>query len=125
CKPGALNMVQTSVGYVGDNSFFGLTSPIRGGRFRLGVEATVGTETFLTATADWRRYFSPHQNLTLAVRGMHVGRWGVVGSEAIQPMYLGNETLIRGYALESFRPDECNESLLQAGDQATSSCPTF
>src|SRR5690606_18506979 len=46
CKPGALNMVQTSVGYVGDNSFFGLTSPIRGGRFRLGVEATVGTETF-------------------------------------------------------------------------------
>src|SRR5690606_28705792 len=47
------------------------------------------------------------------------------GSDAIQPMYLGNETLIRGYALESFRPDECNASLLQAGPQATSSCPTF
>jgi hypothetical protein len=104
CKPDALNMVQASLAYVGDNSFMGFTSPIRGGRFRFGLEATLGTENFLLAMADWRRYYSPHQNLTFAVRGLHMGRWGLVESEAIQPLYVGNETLIRGYALESFEP---------------------
>jgi Tol biopolymer transport system component len=108
CTPDPLNMGQASLAYVGDNSFMGFTSPIRGGRFRFGLEATVGTENFLTAMADWRRYYSPHQNLTVAVRGMHIGRWGVVESDAIQPLYLGNETLIRGYAIESFIPEECS-----------------
>jgi hypothetical protein len=125
CAPSPLNMALGSVAFVGDNSFFGLTSPIRGGRFRVGLEATVGTENFVTASADWRRYYSPHKNLTVALRGMHMGRWGGVQSDAIQPMYLGNETLIRGYAIESFRPDECTDSQMQAGPQSESSCPTF
>ena len=124
CKPDALNMVQASVAYVGDNSFMGFTSPIRGGRFRFGLEATLGTENFLMAIADWRRYYSPHQNLTFAVRGLHMGRWGGIDSDAIQPMYVGNETLIRGYALESFDPDECETSADQAQDQ-DSVCPAF
>jgi dipeptidyl aminopeptidase/acylaminoacyl peptidase len=124
CKPSSLNMVQASLAYVGDNSFMGFTSPIRGGRFRFGLEATLGTENFLTAVADWRRYYSPHQNLTFALRGFHMGRWGLVESDAIQPLYLGNETLIRGYALESFQPDECEASQEEAPNE-DSVCPAF
>jgi hypothetical protein len=124
CKPDPLNMIQASVAYVGDNSFMGFTSPIRGGRFRFGLEATVGTENFVTATVDWRRYYSPHQNLTVALRGVHLGRWGAIESNAIQPLYVGNEALIRGYALESFQPDECESSLEEAPDD-DSVCPAF
>jgi hypothetical protein len=69
CEPDPLNLAHVSVGWVGDDSFFGLTSPIRGGRFRVGLEATVGAESFVTAVADWRRYYAPWQNLTVAARG--------------------------------------------------------
>jgi hypothetical protein len=31
-----MNMVETSLALVGDNSFFGFVGPIRGGRYRLG-----------------------------------------------------------------------------------------
>jgi hypothetical protein len=124
CVPNSLNLAQASVAYVGDNSFFGFTSPIRGGRFRFGVEGTAGTENFLTATADWRRYFSPSKNLTIAVRGLHIGRYGNIASDAIRPMFIGYETLMHGYAWESFDPDECTASQLQAPNQ-DSTCPTF
>jgi Tol biopolymer transport system component len=126
CTPEALKVAQGSAAYVGDNTFFGFTSPIRGGRFRFGVEGTVGTENFVMATADWRRYYAPHRNLTVAVRGMHVGRYGGVESDVIRPMFLGYETLIRGYAYESFDIDECTLSRQQvAVSDSTSTCPTF
>jgi Tol biopolymer transport system component len=124
CAPDPLNLAQGSVAYVGDNTFFGFTSPIRGGRFRFGLEGTAGTETFLTAVADWRRYYSPHRNLTVALRGLHLGRYGGIESDVIRPMFLGYETFVRGYAWESFEPEECTISQQQAPDQ-TSTCPTF
>ncbi len=106
-----LNLGSAQLAYVGDNSFFGFTSPIRGGRFRLGVEATVGTETFFTVVGDWRRYFAPTRNLTVALRGMHIGRYGGIESaNVIQPFFLGWETNIRGYAYESFETRECGVS---------------
>jgi outer membrane protein assembly factor BamA len=67
---------------------------------------------------------SPHKNLTVAVRGLHIGRYGNIKSDAIRPMFIGYETLMHGYAWESFQPDECTESQLAAPDQ-DSTCPTF
>lgn len=118
----ALNLGSASLAYVGDNSFFGFTSPIRGGRFRIGVDATVGTENFFTAIGDYRRYFAPHSNLTVAFRGMHIGRYGgVEAGNILQPFFLGWETNIRGYAWESFGTDEC-----RVPDGSTSDgCPVF
>jgi len=124
CLPDPLNLAQASVSYVGDNSVFGFTSPIRGGRFRVGLEATVGTQNFLTGNADWRRYYSPWTNLTVAVRGLHVGRYGRIDSDVIQPMYLGNQGYLRGYSVESLRPEECVLSQSEAPD-ANSTCPAF
>lgn len=117
-----LNLSSAGLAYVGDNSNFGFTSPIRGGRFRFGVEATVGTENYFTAIADWRRYFAPHRNLTVAFRGQHIGRYGgIEQGNVIQPFFLGWETNIRGYAYESFDASEC----ASPEDSVGNSCPVF
>ncbi len=106
--PDPLNLVNASAAFVGDNSFFGFTSPVRGWRYRFEVGQTMGTLDFTRVTADYRRYFAPFQELTLAFRGMHVGRYGdgLEGS-VIQPFYLGWENFMRGYSVQSFRPEEC------------------
>ncbi|MDP2955132.1 MAG: BamA/TamA family outer membrane protein [Longimicrobiales bacterium] len=128
-RPDPLNMVQTSAALVGDNSFFGFVSPIRGGRYRLEVERTWGTADYTTLIADWRRYFSPTMNVTIGMRAMHYGRYGLTAEEndqdgfgLLRPLFLGYETLVRGYAYESFAGDECASG---AGADPASSCPTF
>ena len=120
--PDPMNLFQTSVALVGDNSFVAFTSPVRGGRYRFELQTTHGTANFQTVIADYRRYFSPSRNLTLAVRGLHYGRYNY-GTEVreggvIRPLFLGFETLIRGYSWESFSSAECQQT-------AQSSCPTF
>ncbi len=117
--PDALNMAQTSIALVNDWSFFGFTSPIRGGRSRLEMEATTGTVNFVTVTADYRRYFSPFRLLTVAGRGMHIGRYGSSEmEERLNELPVGFEYFMRGYAPESFSASECTAI---EGD----SCPEF
>ena len=125
--PEALNRAEASAALVGDNAFFGFVSPVRGGRYRLEVQQTLGDVNFTTVIADWRRYFAPHRNLTVAMRGMHYGRYGIEQDESTQggfgilsPLFLGYETLIRGYAWESFRNSEC-----AAGASELDTCPTL
>lgn len=117
--PDPLNMAQTSVALVNDWSFFGFTSPIRGGRSRLQLEATTGTVNFITLTTDYRRYFNPSPLLTVAARGLHLGRYGSAQmEERLNELPVGNEYFMRGYAPESFNLSECTA---QDGD----SCPEF
>lgn len=108
--PDPLNLVQGSVALVGDNSFFGFTSPIRGGRSRFEIGATVGTVNYWTLTLDWRKYLNPTRQTTFAIRALHIGRYGhdVETNNIIQPFFLGYETLVRGYASESFEARECD-----------------
>ena len=124
--PDALNLFQTSVALVGDNAFFGFVSPIRGGRYRFEVEQTMGSVDFTTIIGDYRRYYAPHRNLTLGVRGLHYGRYGLSMEEQLEdgvgllnPLFLGRETFIRGYAFESFASTEC-----AAGATPDNTCPT-
>ena len=109
-----LNMVTSSVAMVYDNSYFGFVSPVRGGRSRYDITATTGTLNFLTVTADWRRYFALHRNVTFAVRGLHYGRYGNLtgtdNEQVLQPTFLGYEWFIRGYDYGSFTPEECGAS---------------
>ena len=134
CSPEAINMATASVALVGDNAFFGFVSPVRGGRYRFSVEQTEGTLGFTTVVGDWRRYFSPTRNLTVGVRALHYGRYGLTLEEnstsvgtisqfsqqnlRIQPLFLGYETFIRGYAFESFGAGECVPT-------EDDSCPSF
>jgi Tol biopolymer transport system component len=113
-----LNLFNVGGALVGDNAFFAFTSPVRGGRYRVGVTQTLGTLNFTTATLDWRRYFQPTLPLTFAMRGLHIGRYGSGAKNPtdpsfdpqtdtqIFPFFLGYETLIRGYSWESFNGQE-------------------
>lgn len=107
--PDALNLFQASLAYVGDYSFFGLASPARGKRFRFEIEPTVGTLGYLTVLADYRHYlfFNP---VTIAFRAVHIGRYlGDAENERLSSFFLGNETLVRGYGIESFDVTECGD----------------
>ena len=125
CTPDPLNQFQVGAAYVGDASFFGFTSPVMGWRYRYEVEPTVGTLQYVTLLADQRRYFfrSP---FTFAVRGLHYGRYGpdADSERFLSPLYLGYETLVRGYAIESFEPEvECTTE--QGGQITQNNCPEF
>jgi len=112
-------MAQVGLALVGDNSFGGFTSPIAGQRYRLEVTPTFGTLNYQTATADYRRYFFARP-VTLAVRGLHYGRYGHDESDPLlYPLYLGQGTLVRGYGYNSV-VDECTRAA--AGG---SGCPVY
>jgi Tol biopolymer transport system component len=102
------HMATASAAWVGDWSYFGFTSPVRGGRFRFEASPMFGDLTVTTAVADYRRYFNRYP-FTLALRGMHFGRYGpdAEGNIFTRQTFLGYETLVRGYAYESWSGEEC------------------
>lgn len=105
--PPSLQLYQGSLAYVGDNSYFGFTSPVRGWRYRFEVEPTFGDLEFQSLTLDYRRYFFARP-LTFAVRGMHVGRYGRdADSNRLVDFYLGSPSLVRGYEIGDISLSEC------------------
>ena len=118
----ALNLGEVGVAYVGDTSLSGFTSPIRGTRYRLGVDLTGGSLTFGQLTADGRKYFFMRPPgfprrvpVTFAVRALHFGRYGEdADSGQLNPIFLGNPQLIRGYSSRSF---ETNTTFLDFQDR--------
>lgn len=107
--PGALNMFQSSLAYVGDYSFFGFTSPIAGSRYRLEFESTLGSLQYFGFLADYRKYFllSP---VTFAFRALHYGRYGKDAENLyLSQLTLGYDSWIRGYNFDSFDLTECTD----------------
>ncbi len=94
-SPGSLNLANLNAAYVGDNSYFGLTAPLAGWRYRIGVERFFGDYDFTTLLVDGRRYFRLRP-LTLAVRGLGYGRFGG-NSDDVYPLFAGQSYFVRGY----------------------------
>ncbi len=94
--------------YVYDSSFFGATAPILGQSYRIEFTPYFGGNlNFSSFLADYRRYFMPVRPFTLAFRIMHYGRYGGNANDnRFYPLFLGYETLLRGYNTSSFGPDE-------------------
>jgi Tol biopolymer transport system component len=110
-----LTLGNSSAAYVFDTSIFGATSPVQGQRSRFEVSPTFGTLNFTGFLADYRRYFMPANFYTLAVRGMHYGRYGRDSQDTrIFPLYIGYPWLVRGYDVGTFDNSEC------VGDGTTS-----
>ena len=108
---------QASAALVGDYSVFGLTSPVAGGRWRFEASPVFGDLNFQSFLADWRRYFYARP-VTFAFRALHFGRYGKdAESNRISPLFIGFESLVRGYASESFDGSECSRN--------ASDCPEF
>jgi Tol biopolymer transport system component len=118
----ALNLGLASAALVYDNSIFGATGPILGQRYRLEVSPTVGSLGFVSALADYRRYFFlPARPFTLATRLLHYGRYGADGEDPrLQPLFLGYPGLVRGYHVGSFAASECH-----APASDPNACPVF
>jgi len=120
-SPSSLNMGVASAALVYDNSFFGATSPILGQRYRLEVTPTVGSLDYVAVLADYRRYFMPARPFTFATRFLHYGRYAKDGEDPrLEPLFLGQPGLVRGYGYGSFSGSEC----VPVGANANA-CPVF
>ena len=89
---------------VGDNSFFGVASPLKGYRYRLAVgkyyngfgsREFIGDINLWSFTADYRRYFHVRP-VTFALRATHQGYYGENAEDFVQ-QYLGYPWNVRGY----------------------------
>ncbi len=106
-SPESLSFGFASAALVYDSSLFGATGPIIGQSYRFEVAPYVGTIDFYTILADYRRYFMPLRPFTLAFRFLHYGRYGKGGEDSrLYPIYIGYESLVRGYNSGSFDYDE-------------------
>ena len=118
--PESLSLYQGSLAYVGDSSYFGFTSPVRGQRYRFQIEPTAGDLSFQSLLADYRRYLF-WRPVTLAFRGMHYGRYGSdAESVRLTQLYVGQPTLVRGYEIGDIGLSECSTV---PGDPGA--CPEF
>jgi Tol biopolymer transport system component len=105
--PDSLQFGFAAAALVYDSSFFGATGPILGQSYRLEVSPYIGTIDFYNVLADYRRYFMPVRPFTLAFRFLHFGRYGKGGEDSrLFPLFIGYETLVRGYNTGSFTFDE-------------------
>lgn len=97
--PDALNIFNTNAAFVSDNSVFGLTGPLKGHRYRIGVEQYFGDAQFFSTLADFRqyKYLKP---VSLAFRGMHYARHGK-DANSLPALYAGDPTRVRGYGFNS------------------------
>ncbi|MCA1558825.1 MAG: BamA/TamA family outer membrane protein [Acidobacteria bacterium] len=114
-----INLGQASAALVYDTSIFGLTSPIRGSRYRLELSQSSGSLTYTGVLGDFRTYLMPVRPFTLAFRGLYYGRFGSSAEDGRLPtLFLGYPGLVRGYDSGSFESSEC-------GVQTDGSCPAF
>ena len=121
-SPPSLSLTTASVAYVGDDATMGYTSPIAGTRFRFEATPTFGSLNYQTYLGDARRY-AYLKPFTLAVRALAFGRFGTDGdSPQVGSLFLGDPTLVRGYAYDSFDAADCQ---VGPGSLGSSACPQF
>jgi hypothetical protein len=108
-RPDALHLGEATTALVYDSSIYGATGPIVGRRYRLELAQMAGSLTYSGLLADYRRYFLPARPFTIAVRGLHYGRYGADAEDArLAPLFIGYQGLVRGYDFGSFDANECN-----------------
>ena len=95
--PFTIYSVNTAI--VGDNSFFGVASPLNGFRYRIQAEYDFGTYQFFAPSVDLRKYWRLAP-VTLAARLYGYGRFG--NADGLYPLYIGYPFYIRGYEAQTF-----------------------
>jgi Tol biopolymer transport system component len=91
---------QLNGAFVGDNSVSGVTSPLDGFRYRVGLEGYFGDYQLGAFTGDLRKYVRL-KPITLAARAYNYSRFGR-DDNRLYPLYVGYNYLIRGYEANSF-----------------------
>lgn len=109
--PKGFNFGQAYLAYVGDNSQFGVASPLTGHRFRFEAGKYFGIANLESVLGDYRKYFRAAP-VTLAFRNMYMGRFGKdAETGVIPPFYLGDPYFIRGYEALDFATDRNNDQV--------------
>ncbi|MBK6817709.1 MAG: PD40 domain-containing protein [Saprospiraceae bacterium] len=85
----------TGLAYVGDNSNFGMASPMSGHRYRFEVEKYFSGYNFAAATADYRKYWWK-KPVSIAARVMYHGRFGE-SARGFSPILVGNMGFVHGF----------------------------
>ena len=94
--------MNVSTAIIGDNSYFGVASPLNGFRYRLQAEYDFGTYHFFAPTIDLRKYIRTAP-VTFAGRLYLYGRFGdLTNDKGLYPLYLGYPFYIRGYEAQTF-----------------------
>ncbi|MCY7328211.1 MAG: hypothetical protein LH618_06660, partial [Saprospiraceae bacterium] len=95
---GNLNLANVNAALVGDNSYFGLTAPLKGYRYRLAVEQFMGAYKFATLLVDGRKYMYL-KPVTFAVRALGYGRFGGNANNIneVYPLFAAQSYFVRGY----------------------------
>jgi len=120
----SISYASPSIALVGDNSNAAYTSPVVGERYRFSYAPVVGSFSFQTVTADYRKYLFM-KPFSLAFRGLHYGRYGKDAEDSrLWPVFLGEETFVRGYGYGSITGDQSVECLSQSSAVATN-CPVL
>jgi Tol biopolymer transport system component len=105
--PSSLTMPFMSTAWVYDSSIFGATGPIIGQSYIAQVAPLFGSINYVNILTDLRKYFMPVRPFTLAFRFLHTGRYGKGGEDSrLYPLFMGYESLVRGYSYYSFGPGE-------------------
>jgi hypothetical protein len=116
----SFNLARASAAFVGDNAVFGFVSPLRGTRYRYEADVLSGDLHFETALADYRHYWFARP-VTFAIRGLHYGRYGRDAENGLlQPLYVGQQDLVRGYDIGSIGLSECANN-----NPNPNTCPVF
>ncbi len=88
-------MYNLNAGFVGDNSYFGLTSPLLGYRYRIGATSHFGLFRIFEATLDFRKYFW-FKPISVAMRVLHNARYGK-DAQRFLPSLIGEFGLMHGF----------------------------
>jgi Tol biopolymer transport system component len=107
-------LANASLAYVRDFSQSALTGPVKGGRWRVEVGPTVGSQNFVTTRLDFRRYFYA-KPFTFALQALHVGNYGASFNTDFGPgtfgpgnEYIGypyGQGFVRGYNVREIAED--------------------
>lgn len=115
--PEPIHLADASAAVVHDNALFGATAPVLGQRYRFKAAPTWGSIRYYSVLLDYRRYVMPLRPYTLAGRVVHFGRYGPdADDERLLPLFIGFETLVRGYSAGSFDLRKCPAIIQQPDD---------
>lgn len=97
-----------NVALVGDNSYNGFTSPLKGYRYRISAEQYFGTDQYTGLLADFR-YYHWLKPVSLAFRGMVYNRFNQEVN-SVYPIYIAQMGFVRGYYSPFFSIDVAEEN---------------
>jgi outer membrane protein assembly factor BamA len=113
------NFFTLNTALVGDNSFFGIASPMQGWRYNFGATQYIGGFNLTNVNLDYRRYLRARP-FTFAAQIMHEGRYGEDANQFF-PIYLGFPWNVRGFndrSIESLLQDNQIDPNILAGSKA-------